>query len=470
MYSVLYVDDEPALLELGKLFLEKQGDFKVDTESSSQRALVTLEKQKYDVIISDYEMPGTNGLSFLKQLRAQKNDTPFILFTGRGRDEIIVEAINNGADFYTQKGGEPVAQFAELALKIRQGARRREAEIALEESRDYLHQIFSSVRAGILVIDAKTHTILDVNPAAAELMKESRENIIGNVCHHFVCPSEMGRCPVTDLGCTVDNSERILVTSDKKNVPIIKYVTSVTLSGKPVLLETFVDYTERKEGQEKLRQAYEELQKDREELQAAYAKLAANERILAENCTILTEREKQLKESEKKYRDLFELNSAVMVILDPVEGTIADANSAACRFYGYTREEIRGMPAAEISGTRPTFSLTKLPPASKDVGVLSLFRHRLKSGEIRTVEVFRAPIEIGGKNLLYSIVMDVTDYKKRLINLVVLGSGAGLVFSFLLSVFGISLFLPLVVLVIAIIVVLVSLDWLNFRYNFLKKK
>jgi CheY-like chemotaxis protein len=85
MISVLYVDDEPALLEIGKLFLERNDDFRVDTVTSAAGALAIIGSGKYDVVISDYLMPGLNGIDFLKQLRASGNSIPFIIFTGRGR-------------------------------------------------------------------------------------------------------------------------------------------------------------------------------------------------------------------------------------------------------------------------------------------------------------------------------------------------------------------------------------------------
>lgn len=131
---VLYVDDEPGLLGIGKLFLEKQGGFYVDTFASARVALDQLDREQYDAIISDYQMPEMDGITFLKHLKAAGNTTPFIIFTGRGREEVVIEALNEGADFYIQKGGEPKAQFAELANKIRYAVTRRQVEEDLSES------------------------------------------------------------------------------------------------------------------------------------------------------------------------------------------------------------------------------------------------------------------------------------------------------------------------------------------------
>jgi PAS domain S-box-containing protein len=132
---VMYVDDEPALLEIGKLFLETDGAFVVDTLTSAKEALARLNTSQYDAIISDYQMPEMDGIGFLKVLRMNDNITPFILFTGRGREEVVILAINNGADFYLQKGGEPGAQFAELSHKIKLAVSRKRAMVMLNTAR-----------------------------------------------------------------------------------------------------------------------------------------------------------------------------------------------------------------------------------------------------------------------------------------------------------------------------------------------
>lgn len=128
---VLYVDDEPDLLEIGKIFLEANGDFAVDTLTSARQALARLKDEKYDAIVSDYQMPDIDGITFLKELKASGSTTPFIIFTGRGREEVVIEALNNGADFYIQKGGDPASQFAELSNKIRYAVSRKHFEEAL---------------------------------------------------------------------------------------------------------------------------------------------------------------------------------------------------------------------------------------------------------------------------------------------------------------------------------------------------
>ena len=131
---VLYVDDEPSMLDIGKLFLEMDGIFAVDTLTSVSEALTQMKTERYDAILSDYQMPEMDGITFLKQIRSSENKTPFIIFTGRGREDVVIEALNNGADFYIQKGGEIKSQFAELSNKIRYAVSKKHSEEALGES------------------------------------------------------------------------------------------------------------------------------------------------------------------------------------------------------------------------------------------------------------------------------------------------------------------------------------------------
>lgn len=125
---LLYVDDEPALLEIGKAYLERSGDIFCDTAITPRIAIQKLKEKTYDAIISDFQMPDMDGIEFLKYVRLKCGDVPFIIFTGRGREEVVIQALNNGADFYLQKGGDPVSQFVELEHNVKQAFNRFKAE------------------------------------------------------------------------------------------------------------------------------------------------------------------------------------------------------------------------------------------------------------------------------------------------------------------------------------------------------
>ncbi len=134
MIRVLCVDDEPYILDITKAFLEQSGDLRVEMTQSGYRAMDLLREHVFDAIVSDYDMPEIDGIEFLKLVRQEIPDIPFLLFTGKGREEVVIEALNNGADFYIQKGGDVKAQFVELEHKIRQAVKKRHAEYALSVS------------------------------------------------------------------------------------------------------------------------------------------------------------------------------------------------------------------------------------------------------------------------------------------------------------------------------------------------
>ena len=138
--AVLYVDDEPALLELTTHFLGRSGEFAIDTALSAKLALEKLRVHGYDVIVADYLMPEMDGIEFLKGLRAAGCTIPFIIFTGKGREDVAIEAFNSGAQFYLQKGGYPRAQFAELADMIRKAAHRHLVGDAPGDTRRVVHE------------------------------------------------------------------------------------------------------------------------------------------------------------------------------------------------------------------------------------------------------------------------------------------------------------------------------------------
>jgi PAS domain S-box-containing protein len=123
-------------------------------------------------------------------------------------------------------------------------ARSDEQDIREGEAR--LRALFQHIQTGIVIIDPETHVIVDINPIAAELIGIAPEEIVGSVCHQYICPAAVGKCPITDLGQTLERAERVLIRADRSRVAILKTVTSVELGGRPYLVESFVDITDTK--------------------------------------------------------------------------------------------------------------------------------------------------------------------------------------------------------------------------------
>jgi CheY-like chemotaxis protein len=138
MLTLLYIDDEPELLELGRLFLEKIGDFSVTTALSGRSGLEELAQHEFDAIVSDFQMPEMDGIELLKNVRRSYGNIPFILFTGIDRDGVATEAMARGADLCIPKYGDPVTQFADISRKTREAVRQRRTEIAPRHSERHL--------------------------------------------------------------------------------------------------------------------------------------------------------------------------------------------------------------------------------------------------------------------------------------------------------------------------------------------
>jgi PAS domain S-box-containing protein len=103
------------------------------------------------------------------------------------------------------------------------------------------------------VIDADTRKIVEVNETGLTLIGLAKEQVVGSVCHRFVCPAEKKNCPVLDLGKDIDLSEKILLTADGKQKDIIKTVVPITRHGHRYLIESFVDISARKRAEEELK-------------------------------------------------------------------------------------------------------------------------------------------------------------------------------------------------------------------------
>ncbi|HEX9160899.1 MAG TPA: EAL domain-containing protein [Thermoanaerobaculia bacterium] len=120
-------------------------------------------------------------------------------------------------------------------------------------------------------------------------------------------------------------------------------------------------------------------------------------------------KEDALRDSERRYRQMFENNRAVQLLLDPATGDIVEANLAACDFYGYSREELTSMKIWDINTLGADRVRTDLTVAAAQERSFFVFRHMRSNGELRDVEVHSGPVEIGGRHLLYSIIHDITE-------------------------------------------------------------
>ena len=144
-------------------------------------------------------------------------------------------------------------------------------------------------------------------------------------------------------------------------------------------------------------------------LKKAHRGLERTNLILQEEIAAREETERALRESEKLYRNIFEKNNAMKWLLDPSSGKIIDANPAACEFYQYSHEEITKLRLWDVNVKSEVELKNFLASANSGKKTEFTFQHRLASGEIRSVKIYTGTLESGGKKLLHSIIIDITD-------------------------------------------------------------
>jgi PAS domain S-box-containing protein len=415
MFSVLYVDDEPMLLELAKLFLEKTGDFRIDTLPSAKAALETLARTSYDCIISDYQMPGMDGIVFLKTVRSHGSTIPFIIFTGKGREDVVIEALNSGADFYLQKGGDPKAQFVELAHKIRQA-------IQIKGAQKTMQDLVQGAPIPEFVID-KSHRVIFWNRALEEYSGLAASEIV-NTTNHWKAFYPTQRPCLADLivDGNIDGITRWYAGKHVKSpvvadnfeatdyFPSIKGGTWLFFTAAPIrdpsgnitgAIETLQDVTSLRKKEEELRAACEQME-------AAFEHAKASE-------AALNIQHKRLEASEQRYRDVVEDQTEFISRFLP-DGTHVFVNEAYCRYYHKTREEIIGkkfipnVPSEDQVLLKEHFiSLTRDHPTA-------IITHRimLDRGEVRWQRWSDRAIfdENGSLTEYQSVGSDVTEQKR----------------------------------------------------------
>ena len=297
---IIHVDDDQNFLEVSKSILELESNFQVDNTLYVDEALTKLATEHYDIVISDYEMPKKDGLQFLKELREQKNEIPFILFTGKGREEVAIKALNLGAEGYHNKQGSPETVYGELTHSINLVVDRNKAKQALEESEKRYHNLMEQASEAILVHDAKGR-IIGANQRACKNLGYTKE--------------ELSRMTMADI-----DSE---ATENKKHVLLWPRV---------VAGETFI---------------FESRQKRKDgstfPVEVSLGPMTIGKETLVIGLTRdITERKKNeelLKDSVAKYREFAESLPAIVFEID-VNGNFVFINRTASQIIGYGQDEI----------------------------------------------------------------------------------------------------------------------------------
>ena len=175
---VLHVDDDPDFADLTATFLERTDDsFEIETATSASEGLGRLAESDFDCVVSDYDMPGQNGIEFLKAVCEEYPDLPFILFTGKGSEEIASEAISAGVTEYLQKEGG-TEQYTVLANRITNAIEYYRSRQLVDRSEKRLRKIIDSIPHLVYVVNEDGRYVL-ANEALVDFHNRSVEEIEG---------------------------------------------------------------------------------------------------------------------------------------------------------------------------------------------------------------------------------------------------------------------------------------------------
>ncbi|MDW5564173.1 MAG: PAS domain S-box protein [Methanomassiliicoccus sp.] len=373
------MDDEAPMLELGKSFLESSGDLHVDTFISVADAENAMLHTKYDAIVSDYQMPVSNGINFLKNLRARGNKIPFILFTGKGREEVVIEALNSGADFYLQKGGNPTAQYVELEHKIKEAVRRSRAERALHENQERLKKAHALGQTGCW----------EYSPDSPRMIWGSEEGFA-----IFGMNRHSGEVPVEDIEACIINREvahQALVdaASIGKKYDLV-YEIHPANGGAPRTIHSIA-----------------ELERDES---GTVIKILG----LLQDITVQRQAEETLRRSEEKYAKVFQ-NSAANIILARVsDGHIVDVNETWLENTGYPREDFVGHSTIELGIWKHPEEWDEFIRCLRNYGSVRDWESEIvrKDGRMGVMLMSAQLLTLGGVEMMLGSSTDITERKQ----------------------------------------------------------
>ena len=375
-----------------------EGNLEIDHACCVDEAFKKLATGIYDIVVSDYEMPQKDGLQFLKELREQNNEIPFILFTGKGREELAIKALNLGADGYINKQGSTETVYGELSHDIRSATEKAKAKLAIEKSERRYRELYEKSPLGYQSLDAEGHFI-DVNQAWLDLLGYSREEVIGRWFGDFLVPTQVElfreRFPYFKSAGRI-HSEFEIKRKDG-SIALIGFdgIIGHDLAGNFKQTHCVLqDITERKKAEE------------------------------------------ALIESEANYRNLINGMNETAWVID-FDGNFVEVNAAAVKALGYSKEELLSIGIKGIDKHLSPEQIKKL------VSTMVTIRNRVfetvhtaKDGKEIPVEISSSLITYQGKQAILSIARNISERKKAeealrqerdMLESVTAASGAGLV-------------------------------------------
>ena len=202
--------------------------------------------QKAPALISDVSVENDLGSSGWKKYK-DGSALVFPLPDERGEITAILTLHSKTAPPFVEQDKEIGTILASYSCEALRAVKATES---LRENEQRFRTILDNIRTGVIIVEMKGKKVVYANPTAVNLIGLPVEEVVGGLCHNVLCPSEDGNCPILDLGMEIDSSERLLKTSDGREIPILKTITRTIYEGQECLLESFIDLTAQRQAAE----------------------------------------------------------------------------------------------------------------------------------------------------------------------------------------------------------------------------
>jgi len=373
---VLHVDDEPGFAAVAADCLEREsGRLAVETAGGAEAGIAHLREHRVDCIVSDYDMPGENGIEFLERVREVDPDLPFVLFTGKGSEEIASDAISAGVTDYLQKE-TGTGQYTVLANRIENAVAQYRTKHEIEASQKRLSLFIEQSPLGVLEYD-EDFEIVRLNERGEEILGYTEAELRGHTWETLV---------------TEDSYENVDAVTDKLADAEGGYHS--------------VDENVRKDGEKIVCEWHNRVVTDDDgEVVAVFSQF--------QDVTDRRNREKRLRRTTARLEALFE-NSPDGINVHDDAGTIVDVNPQLCEQTGYDEAELVGMKVWDVDVRADPEEATEIW-AEMSVGDREEIetRYRRADGTTFPAEVHVRRLSIDGEKRFVAISRDITERKRR---------------------------------------------------------
>jgi len=227
---ILHVEDNPRAIQITQLYLERKNtDFKITAALSAKQALEKLKTEKFDVVVSDYQMPEMNGIELLEKLRQGDYKIPFIILTGEGKEKEAIEALNKGADRYIKKEGNPAVLYDTLGQYIQDVIAEKEKEEEAHKTLAILLEEEKKLKS--LELDSKELLPQESIINAGRLLTGHLDLVILGIIVDLLADDDSVRTTLTEDELREELQRKFGIRVDSKAL----HTSVVTLEGKGIL-------------------------------------------------------------------------------------------------------------------------------------------------------------------------------------------------------------------------------------------